>query len=156
MRRLKNRLAGVDFLDEIASLKQELLNRLRASASLAALVGERIYDVPPVAASDMESPYIRFGEFSSADDGAECFESSDIIGQIDVYSWGSGEGQSTMEALKISGIIKSIINGIDGDVIMSDGHVLSDIMFRSKRVITASDGKTKHVPITIAAIVDKT
>lgn len=143
-------------MDEIASLKQELLNRLRASSSLASFVGNRIYDVPTVSPAELTSPYIRFGQFSSEDSGAECFESSDIVGQIDVYSWGTGEAESTMEALKISAEITAIIRAFGEDTQLSGGHVLSDIRFRSKRVITASDGKTKHVPISITAIVDKT
>lgn len=143
-------------MDEIASLKNELLKRLRAYAPLAAITGGRIYDVPPVSAEEMTSPYVRFGQFSSSDDGAECFESYDITGQIDVYSWGSGEAASTVEASKISGMIRLVIDDFDDDIQLSSGYVLGDIRFRSKRVITASDGKTKHVPITINAIVDKT
>lgn len=143
-------------MEEIASLKQELLNRLRASAALSNLVSDRIYDVPPVSPESMTSPYIRFGPFSSEDDGAECFESYDVVGQIDVYSWGDGEAQSTMEALKITAEVTAIIRGFEADTQLSAGHVLSDIRVRSKRVITASDGKTKHAPITITAIVDRT
>lgn len=156
MRQQENRRLGVDFLDEIASLKQELLNRLRASSTLASFVSDRIYDVPHASPEELTSPYIRFGLFSSEDDGAECFESFDIVGQIDVYSWGTGEAQSTMEALKISAEVTAIIRAFEEDTQLLGGHVLSDIRFRSKRVITASDGKTKHVPITITAIVDKT
>lgn len=143
-------------MDEVAALKKLLLQRLRESTAVAALVSNRIHDVPPVSAFEMTTPYIRFGPFSSADDGAECFESSDITGQIDVYSNGPGEAASTAEALKISGLIRSILNSFPEDVDLGDGYILSDIRFRNKRVITANDGKTKHVPITFSAIVDKT
>ncbi len=143
-------------MDEIAALKLELLNRLRASASLAAFVGDRIYDVPPVSNSELTSPYIRFGLFTSDQFGADCFDSFDIVGQIDIYSWGSGEAQSTMEGLKISAQVKAVIDGMNEDLTLSDGHTLSSIQFRGKRVITASDGKTKHVPVTFESVVDKT
>lgn len=143
-------------MDEVAALKNMLLQRLRASASISAFVSDRIHDVPPVSAFEMTTPYIRFGPFTSNDDGAECFESSDVTGQIDIYSNGTGEAASTAEALKISALVKSLLNSITEDIDLGNGYVLSDIRFRSKRVITASDGKTKHVPITFSAIVDKT
>lgn len=143
-------------MDEVSALKKLLLQRLRESSAISALVSERIYDVPPVSASEMTTPYIRFGPFQSSDDVAECFESSDITGQIDVYSTGPGEAASTAEALRISGLIKPILNGFDEDIDLGGGYVLSYIRYRNKRVITASDGKTKHVPITFSAIVDKT
>lgn len=143
-------------MDEIASLKLALIEALRGSSALVAIVSDRIYDVPPGRPEEMTSPYIRFGPFSGEDNGAECFESSDIVGQIDVYSWGSGEAASTMESLKIAAIVRRVIDGMQDVTTLQGGYVLSDIRFRSKRSITASDGKTKHVPITLAAIVDKT
>lgn len=143
-------------MDEIAALKFELLAALRASTPLAAFVGNRIFDVSPQAPNLPTSPYIRFGPFTSQDDGPECFETYDIAGQIDVFSWGEGEAASTMEASKISAIVKDIVNGMQDETSLPEGYVLTEIRFRSKRVITASDGETKHVPVTIAAIVDKT
>lgn len=144
-------------MDEIAALKLLILERLRASSALSALVGDRIYDVPPGSPQDMTSPYIRFGPFSSQDDAPECFDTYDITAQIDVYSWGELEAASTMESLKISALVKDIINaaGEEESVTLSGGYVLSYMRYRSKRSITASDGKTKQVPITITAIVDK-
>lgn len=144
-------------MDEIAALKFAILQSLRDSSPLAVYVGARIYDVAPEEPAKMVSPYIAMGPFSSSDDNAECFESYDITGQIDIYSWGAGEAQSTMEASKISGIVAGIVNSIgDQESDLENGHTLSYLRVRSKRIITASDGKTKHVPITITAIVDKT
>lgn len=144
-------------MDEIAALKFLIIQKLRESAALSAYVGDRVYDVPPEEPAKMTSPYVSMGPFSSSDDNAECFESYDITGQIDVYSWGAGEALSTMQATKISAIVKDVINGTgEQEQALQGGHVLSYLRFRSKRIITASDGKTKHVPITISAIVDKT
>lgn len=142
-------------MDEIAALKAALLEALRASSSLSALVGVRIFDVPPTAPNLPETPYIRLGPFSSQTEGEECFESYDVTGQIDIYSFGAGEAASTMESTKISGIVKDIVNAMQDVTELQGDHTLSDIRFRSKRSITASDGKTKHVPVTITAIVDK-
>lgn len=143
-------------MDEIAALKQALLDGLKANSALVALVGNRIYDVPPSSPAEMTSPYIRLGPFNSQDDGPECFESYDITGQIDVYSWGVAEAASTMESLKISRLVRDVIDGLGVGQEIEGGHVLTEARFLSKRSITASDGKTKHVPITISAIVDKT
>lgn len=143
-------------MDEIAALKKLLLQRLRESTAIAAFVSDRIYDVPPVSAYEMTTPYIRFGPFTSSDDGAECFESYDIVGQIDIYSNGPDLAASTMESLRISRAVRDVLTALESEEVLEDGHVLSEIRYRSKRSITASDGKTKHVPITFLAIVDKT
>lgn len=143
-------------MDEISALKQALLLALRASTSLAALVDNRIYDVPPTSPALPATPYIRFGPFSSEDSGADCFESYDVVGQIDVYSSGTDEAASTMESNKVAGIVVSIIRAMQDNTTLSDDHVLSEIIFRNRRSITASDGKTKQVPITFYATVDKT
>lgn len=148
-------------MDEIAALKFILLERLRANTALVALANGGINDVPPAEVGERVSPYVRFGQFTSSDDGPECFETYDIVGQVDVYSWGAGEAASTMESLRIAALVKAVIREISseieaGEIDLQNGHKLTDIRFRSQRSITASDGVTKHVPITITAIVDKT
>lgn len=141
-------------MDANASLKDAVIKALRASPALSAFVGSRIFDVTPQEPNLPSSPYIRMGPYSAQDDGAECFDSSDVTGQIDIFSWGSGEALSTMEASKIAAIVKSIINGMQDVTELQGGFTLSDIRYRSHRTITASDGKTKHVPLTFTAIVD--
>lgn len=145
-------------MDEIAALKKALIGRLLESSAVVFFTGDRVYDVIPVEPSKMTSPYIAMGQFTSSDDGPECFETFDVIGQIDVYSWGTGEAASTMEGSKIAAAVKAavVLMLSETPIDLTEGFVLSDIRVRSHRVITASDGVTKHVPITISAIVDKT
>lgn len=142
-------------MDEIAALKLAILNALRSTTGIQEITGGRIYDVPPESVNERVSPYIHLGPFDSSEVLAECFETYDITGQIDIYSWGINEASSTMESLKISKLVSSLIRSINSDVLdLGNGYQLTEIRVQSKRVLTASDGKTKHVPMTISAIVD--
>lgn len=133
-----------------------MLTRLRASSALSSFVSDRIYDVPPGQPHERTSPYIHMGPWSSTLLQAECFESYDINGQIDIYSWGQGEAASTMQASKISRLVADVAEEMGLDtIILGDSHELKDFRLRSKRILTASDGKTKHIPMSISAIVDK-
>lgn len=142
-------------MEEIAALKKIIRDALASSSALALLVGTEIYDVNPGVSGTPKFPYISFGRFSSEDSDAECFDSYEVVGQIDIYSSGTGKAASTAEALEISKIVRQIIRDIPDDIPLQDGNTLSEVKYRSKAVITAQDGKTKHVAMTIAAIVDE-
>ena len=141
-------------------LQLAVLNKLRATTALVALVGTKIYDrVPEKTAGgaivpDVTSPYISFGPVTSVPDDADdsdCINSEEITFQIDVWSWGSGLAYGSVEARQISGLVKKALH--KADLSLATNALLS-IRHELTRILRDSDGKTNHGVIQFTATVE--
>lgn len=139
-------------MEEIGSLKKLLLEAFRANQGIVDVLGTEIYDVYPTSKAKPTFPYLTLGPFSSTDVGAECFESADVTGQVDIWSAGDGHAASTRQSVDIAGMIKTIVRGL-ADRVEGD-YRISDIRVSSSSSLTDADGKTKHAIVTVSAIVD--
>lgn len=138
-------------MDPVFELKKALIDRLKATSAVTALVpAVRIYDRHP----DVEnatSPYISFGPADAVSDDAECIEAQEITYQIDVWSWGANEAFGTAEAMKIAAAVKKALHEAEFDIGINS---LASISHRITRYPRESDGATNRAIISITAMVE--
>jgi len=76
--------------DPIYELQVAIVQRLRADAGVAALIGTKIYDNPPTNDAGEVAPslfpYVSIGASSMTADDADCIYGHDVIFQLDVWS----------------------------------------------------------------------
>lgn len=88
-------------MDPILELQGIVVSRLKSTAAVTALVGQGVYDPPPVADNGTvpaaKYPYISIGPSSSTSDNADCIVADEVIFQID--AWAKGNGYVTVRKM---------------------------------------------------------
>lgn len=138
-------------MDPIFELKKAVLDRLKATAAITALVATRIYDRVPAGSSPSPSPYISLGPADVNDESADCIFAGLITFQVDVYSWGTGAASSTKEATGLADLVKRALRAVDTLTV----NGLATFNYVTSRVIPGPDGATTHVALTFNAIVEE-
>lgn len=138
-------------------LQLAALNKLRATAALSALVGQKIYDRVPekkaggVNVPDVTSPYVSFGPVTAITDDADCVDGLEITFQIDAWSWGSGDAYSSVEVRKIIGEIRKALHNAE---LTLTTNALVTLTHELTRILRDSDGITNHGVIQFTALVE--
>lgn len=136
-------------MDPVYELKAAIIARLKADAIVAAFVGNRVYDRPPV--GTVASPYISMGPWDATQDDAECIEGLEITGQIDVWSWGANEAFGSAEASKLSGAVRRALH--EAELVLGV-NALATLTHRITRYQRESDGATNRAIVSITASVE--
>lgn len=126
---------------------------LKADATLASLVGGRIFDRPSdkaAAADDGAYPYISLGPTSSLPADVDCVDGVEVTIQFDVWSSGDGEAFSTVECRAIVERIRRVLH--DADLTLTD-NALVTLQYELGRV-TRDDGVTSHGLIQLTGVVE--
>ena len=98
--------------DPTYELMAATITRLKADAAIAAYCAARVYDRLPDG-SATGSPYITVSVTDGVTVDADCIDGMELSMQIDVYSWGGGEAFSSVEARKISGLVRASMHEAD-------------------------------------------
>lgn len=141
-------------MDPILELKQAVIARLKGTPAIAAITGNRIYDVSPEnGGQDPQTPYINFGQWDASDDNYECIDSVEISAQVNVWSYGPNLAASTAEANNIAHMVREALKNL-ADNVELPVNALATFEHRITRSVVASDGKTKQAAITFTAVVE--
>ena len=71
--------------DASLELQKAIVAALKASTAVSAIVGTRIYDAVPMAAT---KPYISFGSFDLLPEVGDCLDGASVVIQLD--GWAAG------------------------------------------------------------------
>lgn len=135
--------------DATHELQVTIINRLKASPEVIALVGARIYDLVPMENGKVTAtfPYVSFGPTQEIAEDADCIEASELIFQLDAWSRDPG----FMEGRKIAKAIKSSLNDL---TLLYGDNALVYFEFDGRRDLRAPDGLTTQIVSTFRAGVE--
>lgn len=128
------------------ALQGAIVAALKGAAPVAAVLGDRIYDRVPTAAT---KPYVRVGEDQVVPDRAECFERSvEIYATLHVWSGAVGRPEAKLAV----GAIVDALDGADLDLGADLNLVL--IEHDSTRFVDGDDPLTTHGVVVFRALID--
>ncbi|UXS00833.1 DUF3168 domain-containing protein [Agrobacterium tumefaciens] len=133
-------------IDAAHELQVAIVNALKASSDLTALVGTRIYDRVPTADGRITAtfPYVSFGPVQDIPEDTDCIEASELIIQLDAWSQDPGY----MEGRQIAKAIKRALN--EQSIPLAE-NALVYFVFDGRRDLRAPDGLTTQIVSTFRA-----
>lgn len=140
-------------MDASVELIKAMFDRLRATAAVTALVGQRIYDRPPEinGAVNVPFPYITLGPDTSLPDDFDCIESEELTVQFDVWTSGTGEAFGSVQCRKICGAVKKALHGVDLDL---PTNALVSLELELRRIIDDPNPAITHGVVQFTATVE--
>lgn len=119
-----------------SALQKAISEALVADAAVGALVGGRIYEVPPDGA---QHPYISFGPSSYYPERRDCHDGRIESFQVNVWT----EDQREMQPCKE--ICDAVVSALDmANLSLEDPYSLSRINLQLGRILSTPNGITKH------------
>jgi hypothetical protein len=133
--------------DPSLAMQKAVVARLKATAGVTALVGQRIYDRVP---QDATFPYVEIGDFQSVDDSAPpCVDGCEVF--IEIQVWSRAVGQ--VEAKQIASAVRAALN--NHTPTLDDPHAaVGPIEHRDTRSVGAGDGLTTRMIVNFRAFAD--
>lgn len=141
-------------MDASYELVLAAINKLRATAAVSNLVGNRIYDRVPQrqdGTPNVAPPYISLGPTTVIPDDADCSTAEEITFQIDAWSWGAGEAFGSVQVRKIADAVKRALHRADIEL---STNALVTIEHALTRILRDPDGITNHAAIQFTATVE--
>lgn len=119
-----------------SALQKAVIAAMRGDATLASLVGDRIYDVPPGGAP---KPFVSLGPTSFFPDPRDCMPARIETIQVDVWT----VDQSRRQPCKaICNAVEAVLDG--ATLALDDPYALGTCDLTLGRVLDDPDGITKH------------
>ncbi|RUM99034.1 DUF3168 domain-containing protein [Pseudaminobacter arsenicus] len=91
-------------MDPVLELQAAILSRLKSQAGVTALVGQKIYDTPPVGAT---MPYISIGPGNYVTEDVDCVYGGEAMIQVDCWS----DASVLSEVRLVAGAVRSALRG---------------------------------------------
>ncbi|MBX5063440.1 MULTISPECIES: DUF3168 domain-containing protein [Rhizobium] len=126
-------------------LQGSIVARLKADATLSALIGSRVYDQPPEGAI---FPYFTIGEAQFLRDDATCVSGGQVY--LTMHAWSRAVGFP--EVKRIADAVAESLHL--APLTLATNHLIS-INHRQTRVFRDADGLTSHAVIEFVARVEK-
>src|SRR4051794_28793380 len=131
--------------DPSLELQRALRAQLLASPAVTALVGQRIYDQPPITP---QFPYITLGETDVQVQRASFYDGSDV--SMSVHAWSRANGYP--ESKRIAAAIRASLH--EAPIALVGLERLVDIEVQSNRTLRDPDGLTSHAVIPVRALTE--
>jgi len=129
-----------------------IVPRLKADATLAAIIGARVFDHVPRSATTgavtAEYPFVGMGYWSETQDDADCIEGGEIFGRIECWSRSVGK----REALQLAEAVRASLH--NADLTLSENALVLIEWVRTD-VNMDPDGLTAHATVEIRALVER-
>lgn len=143
-------------MDPTFEIIKKCIEIMKADTSIAALVGNRIYDRVPekqdgTIANNVTSPYISLGNTQSFTDDYDCVDSATISLQWHCWSWGDGEAYSSALVRRLSFLVRKALHKQEIELNVNGLVSLSHVMTAYNR---ASDGATQQASVNFEVIID--
>jgi hypothetical protein len=132
-------------LDPSVQLQSALVAALKSTGALPTVVGGRVYDQPPTAAT---FPYVVLGDCQVLPDKAGCYDGTECFPIIDVWSRSQGFG----EAKTIAAAILAKLDDQTDNIVM-EGFSAVVFELNDYRPLRDPDGETRRVTITFRALI---
>jgi len=118
------------------ALQKAVYQALQADAGLTALVGDRVYDVPPSGAT---KPYISLGPSSFYPERRDCMTARTESIQVDVWA---GDHMDRAPCKRICDAVVSALDAVN--LSLDDPYACGRCDLVLARVLDDPDGITKH------------
>lgn len=118
---------------------------LKAEPSVAAIVGDRVYDRVP---QRVQYPCLQVRDIQVMADDAECVDGFEIF--ADVHIWSRAYG--TPEARRLCSAVHTALHNA---TLTLATYSVVEIRHQSTRVLDDPDGETSHGIVTFRALVDR-
>lgn len=125
-------------------LQKAIVTKLKADSAISALVGTRVYDIPPPSPT---FPYISIGPDNTLPSRADCYDGKEIHQQIDVWSRQPNSREATQ-------IIEAATSALNDAALSLPGFRLVDIYFERAQTLRDPDGLTSHGVLLIQALTE--
>jgi uncharacterized protein DUF3168 len=126
-------------------LQGAIVTRLKGFAGLTALVGNRVYDNVPQAAT---FPYVSWGPEQAISDDADCITGFSVTIQIDAWSRAVG----LPEVKQIAEQVRLALHNYD---LTLTANALVSIDHSQTRTLRDPDGLTNHALIEFTAFIEQ-
>lgn len=126
-------------------LQAAIVPLLKADATLAVLIGPRVYDQPPTTPT---FPYVTIGDAQLLRDDGSCFEGGQIY--LTLHGWSRAVG--FQEARRIS---DAVVEAVHMAPLTLPTNRFISIMHRQTRTFRDSDGLTSHAVIEFVMNFDR-
>ena len=141
-------------MDASFELIKAMMDRLKTTPAVTALVGQRIYDRVPEKQNgtpDVPFPYVSLGPDTSIPDDFDCMDGEELTVQFDVWSSGSGDAYGSVQCRKICGAIKKALH--DADLSLQTNALVS-LQYEMRRIIDDPNPAITHGVIQFTATVE--
>lgn len=126
-------------------LQGAIIARLKADATLATLIGSRVYDQPPDGAT---FPYFTIGEAQFLRDDATCVTGGQVY--LTMHAWSRAVGFPEVKRIADAAVESLHL----APITLPTNHLIS-IMHRQTRTFRDPDGLTGHAVIEFVANTEK-
>lgn len=126
-------------------LQSAVITRLKADATVTALISGRIYDTVP---QGVVFPYVTIGPVDSVTDDADCITGFEVAQQIDCWSRAVG----FPEVKKIVDAVRAALH--DYNLPLAT-HALAFFEHRNTRIVRDPDGLTSHGILGFEAAIER-
>lgn len=116
------------------ALQGAIVSRLKADATLAAIVGARVYDQPPASPT---FPYVTLGEDQTLPDRGDGYDGSNVT--LTIHAWSRGTGFPEVKRM-----IDAVRASLTDAPLALTGYRLVDIALADSRAVRDPDGITNH------------
>jgi Protein of unknown function (DUF3168) len=132
--------------DPSLELQAAIIDRLKDDAGVQAVVGQRVYAVPPTTPT---FPYISLADNQVLPDKADCIDGTEIFWQID--GWSRNENSSTGPTHKR--ISKAVVAALDDLplTVTSYNNIICEL--NTINYLRDPDGLTMHVAINFRFLI---
>ncbi|MEX0969559.1 MAG: DUF3168 domain-containing protein [Paracoccaceae bacterium] len=129
-----------------APLQEAVFNALQADATLAALIGGRVYDAPPEALTASAAPYVLIGDEQVRDRSSATHRAAlhDLV--VSIYSDAAGFA----DAKAVAGAVSAALDG--ADLNLGVGHLVQLQFFRARTGRKTAPGG-RSINLTFRALV---
>lgn len=133
-------------------LQVAIVARLKASAEVTAIVGQRVYDDVPdkqvrISRTGKAWPYVSMGPSDELADDADCIDGFEITFQVDAWSQEVGYPQ-------VRAIADAVRRALKQDLDLVDNALVS-FEHRITRFMRGSDPLVSHAAMTFTAFVEQ-
>lgn len=137
-------------MDPDLEMQGIIINRLRADPSVAALVGERVFDT--VQGEQPQFPYVTYGPSDMTSTDPECYDTFALIVQLDIWSRKPGFPESK----RIANAIRVCLHNKDEEMqAQMTSNALVFFQHRQTQTMRDPDGLTNHAVVIFEASVER-
>lgn len=121
---------------------------LLAAPGVAALVGDRVYEVAPPA-DRRKYPDVTFGPSDGTDEDADCIDGEEHVLQVDIWDRNFGR-KSRLK--RVVDAVRSVLH--KSELELPDPYALALIEVSRVRILDDPDGITVHGVVSVRAIIE--
>jgi hypothetical protein len=125
-------------------LQRAIVGRLKADATLTAIIAGRVYDQPP---KGPQFPYVTLGDDQTVPDRGQGYDGSDV--SLTIHTWSRAQGFPETKRM-----LEAIRASLTDAPLALTGHRLIDLAMAESRALRDPDGITSHGVITFTALTE--